>query len=180
MLRQYLARISLTLDCYDGILRSSRILFIWFLRKISRTFRIPIYWIVTSVSWAHFSCIGLLRWHLVQLLDSPSSDFYVRSRALLGLPYIESLRCYLAHFLDYLTFDCYVKISCTFRILFHRIVRSVSRTPRIIWHSIFLLVYSLSTDCQLDNSRSIRIAWHLIFALASRAILGLSYIRLLR
>ena len=63
----FIARISLTFDCYDGISRSSRIPFIWFLRKISRTFRIPIYWIVTSVSWAHFSCIGLLRWHLVQL-----------------------------------------------------------------------------------------------------------------
>ena len=63
----FIARISLTLDCYDGISRSSRIPFIWFLRKISRAFRIPIYWIVTSVSCAHFSYIGLLRWHLAQL-----------------------------------------------------------------------------------------------------------------
>ena len=175
LLRQYLVRFqdSLSLDCYDSI---------------SRTFRILFDTIVALVCHAllGFSFIRVLRQYLTYFQDPLLLNCYV------------SISCTFKIFF----LDCYVSILRTFRILFHWIVILVSRLLLLFFFYLngtfvscaflgFSLIElsrqylahfqdSLSLDCHVGISRTFRILFHQIVTLVSHALLGFSLIGLLR
>ena len=137
-----------------------------------RPFRILFQLSITLVSRAllGFSFSWVLRLYLSHSYDCLSFDYYVCisrtfrilfqliitfvSCALLGFSAIRLLRLYLAHFYDSLSFDYNVGISCTFRIL--------------------------SFDYYVSILRPFRILFQLSITFVSRALLGFSFIWLLR
>ena len=109
-----------------------------------------------------------------------------------------SYSCYVK---NSLLFDCYLRISCAFTILFHGIVILVSRARlgfsfiRLLCQCLAFLQDSLSWDCYVSISRTFKLVFHSISTSGSRtfnlvfhsiitsgthAPLSLSFIRLLR
>ena len=93
------------------------------------------------------------------------------SQALLGIPIIRLLHQYHAHFQESRSFDYYLHgISRTFVISFIRL------SCQYLEH----FQDYLSLDCCVCISRTLRILFHWITMLVSRALLGFSFIGLLR
>ena len=126
---------------------------------IQRTFRILFHWIVAFVSRALIGfpiiCIICKYFHqyLAQFEESRSFDYYLSISW--DFFFMRSSCQYVEHFQDSLSMDSCVCISRTFRILF-------------------------SLDFYISISRTLRILFHQIVTFVSRALLGFSFIGLLR
>ena len=108
------------------------------------------------------------------------------SRARLGFSFIRFLCKCLAFLQDSLSWDYYVSISRTFKLVCHSISTSGSHTFKLVFHSIItsgshaiLSLFFIRLE-YVRISRTFKLLFHSISTPGSHTLLSLSFIRLLR